>query len=177
MDYDEPPVYIFLNGVFHPPPDLIFPKDNAHVIAVDGGAVHCLCLGWPIHLLLGDFDSLNNELLDLIVKRNPNIDIRRFNRDKDESDFELALRIIDPQNLGRRQVIILGGLGGRWDMTIANLLLPLAANFKLLHRLPRPEIVFRDGAWDMYLLNGPSQLILKPSVGVRRVSLLPLREK
>ncbi|MDR1656219.1 MAG: thiamine diphosphokinase [Deltaproteobacteria bacterium] len=175
---EDQPVYIFLNGPLCPPPDLPTSPVGSYVIAVDGGALHCLRLKWPVHLLLGDFDSLTEKGVGILKEAFPRLEIRRYNREKDESDFELALKLLDSQNLGHRKIIILGGLGGRWDMTLSNLLLPLAPNFKLLSGPPpHPELVFRDGQWDIHLLSGPTKFVFRPQIGDRRVSLVPLKDK
>jgi thiamine pyrophosphokinase len=172
-------VFIFLNGPFQKPSDLPSrPPQDALVIAVDGGALHCLALDWPAQILLGDFDSLEPSALALMRDRNPGLDVRTYPKHKDETDFELALALLEPASPSGpdcQRVTILGGLGGRWDMTLANLLSPLAANLGLLHRPPpKPDVVFRDGEWDLHLMAGPAELDLGEAPLTRRVSLLPL---
>jgi thiamine pyrophosphokinase len=167
------PAFIFLNGPFNRPPDLPGrPPEGSLVLAVDGGALHALALGWPIHLILGDFDSLSPEELARARRLRPGAEVRPFPRDKDETDFELALGLLGPMGGGAGLVTVLGALGGRWDMTLANILSPLAERPRPAQGKPR--VVFRDGGWDLHLLEGPGQLGLGPAAFLRRVSLVPL---
>ena len=167
-------IYVFLNGPLNPPPDLgPSPPEGAGVVAVDGGAVHCLALGWPIDLLMGDFDSLPGEVLERLKTLQPRLDIRPYLRDKDETDFELALDLL-ALHAPDAALIVLGGLGGRWDMTMANLLLPLAFDRAHGKASSAKSVVFRDGAWDLHVLSGPARLEIPASGSARRVSLIPM---
>jgi thiamine pyrophosphokinase len=168
--------FIFLNGPFERPRDLPdLPPEGALVMAVDGGALHSLSLGWPLDVLLGDFDSLPSKALELLKARHRNLRVETFPKDKDETDFELALRLLDPMARAFSKVTILGGLGGRWDMTLANLLSPLASSLGLLEGPRKPDLAFREGNWSLHLLKGPGELRLSPSGEPRRVSLIPVR--
>jgi thiamine pyrophosphokinase len=166
--------YLFLNGLFTPPPD--FPTrapSGSLVVAVDGGAKHCLKLGWKIDVLLGDFDSLAPKTISQIKRANPALEVFRYQADKDETDFELALSLIKqrpPKRLERLEV--LGALGGRWDMTIANLTTPLAGS--VLGRTEGLKILFRDARWDIFVLTGPISLKIPKAKILRRFSLIPL---
>ncbi|MDR1677273.1 MAG: thiamine diphosphokinase, partial [Deltaproteobacteria bacterium] len=162
-------IYIFLNGQFTPPLDLpAYPSDSTIVVAVDGGAVHCQKIGWPIHYLIGDLDSLTKLALKRIKKDNPNLETMTFPPEKDQTDFELALDFLVTKfpNFGRIEV--LGALGGRWDMTVSNLLLPFSDRFVRPIRQSRmlkgqtlspPVVTFRDGQWEVLSLSGPGWAI------------------
>ena len=83
------------------------------VIAADHGADHCRALGLPIHLLIGDLDSLQDRPQAERMEKLP--------QDKDLTDGEAALQAAlqaDPQRL-----FILGAEGGRSDHALGNLLL------------------------------------------------------
>jgi thiamine pyrophosphokinase len=176
--------YIVLNGILaEPTGPLSPPGDGVLVVAVDGGALSCRRLGWSIHVHLGDMDSLTAEELARTKKENPRARSLLYKTDKDETDFELAMALVLEQYPGIQRLEIFAGLGGRWDMTLANILTPLARenlNIYLKNRQRRkadyypPLCVFRDGDWSMSLLVGPAVLSLDPDPQVRRVSLLPL---
>ena len=85
-----------------------------NVVAADGGHRHALSLGLQIDQIVGDLDSSGSDIpkgAELIV--HPSV--------KDETDFELALKLVassKPDN-----ILLLGVLGGRIDMTLTNLAL------------------------------------------------------
>jgi thiamine pyrophosphokinase len=100
-------------------PDHILPdgKDGAMVIAVDGGFKHCQDLGLQVDLLIGDFDSIDPAEIEIL--QSSAVEIIRHPPEKDETDLELAL--LEAVKRGAQKITILGGLGRRFDMTIANL--------------------------------------------------------
>ncbi len=161
----RPKAYIFLNGDFVKPSGF-WPQEPGPgevVIAVDGGARHALDLGWRPQWLIGDLDSLAPELQKRLAGLG--VQIEKYPAEKDEIDFELALNLA--QRLGCGRAELLGALGGRWDMTLANLLLPAAGLW------PGLELCFRHGEWTIMVLNGPAELRLKGRPG-ELISLLPL---
>ncbi|MGD8632383.1 MAG: thiamine diphosphokinase [Anaerolineales bacterium] len=113
-------IVIFSNGNFaHSEQDrrMIDPGDM--LIAADGGLHHCLALNMTPDVLVGDLDSVEQELVaDL---RSRGTDIREHPARKDHTDLELALELAVSH--APDKILILGGLGGRWDQTLANILL------------------------------------------------------
>ncbi len=155
---------IFANGGFTPPPDLramLRPADR--LIAADGGARHCLALGLTPHLLIGDFDSLEPETVETFRARGA--EVRRYPPEKDETDLELALYAALEQET--EAVLIFGALGGRWDMTLGNLLLLAHPDFRGV------PITLLDGFQRVTLLPEglPSEIAARPG---DTVSLIPL---
>jgi len=157
--------YIFLNGDFERPtrdwPDRPEPGDL--IIIADGGERHAAALGWPVHWLVGDFDSLEPGRLERYQLSG--VDIERYPAEKDEIDFELALGLA--RRLGHPSVEVLGALGGRWDMSLANLFLPRADGWDDL------SVRFRHGPWTILTVTGPADLTLSGRPG-DSLSLLPL---
>jgi thiamine pyrophosphokinase len=132
------------------------------LIAADGGAHHCQALGLTPDLVVGDLDSLSNQ--DIADLRQAGAQIERYPMRKDATDLELAF--FHAQDAGANEALVLGGLGRRWDQTLANLLLPV------YHRLSGLVITFWDrGQW-LYLVDDRREI--KGSPGMR-VSLIPLR--
>jgi len=81
------------------------------LIAADGGYKYVQKLGISCDLLMGDFDSFEHE-----VKGE---NVLRFPPKKDDTDTLLACK--HGLNLGYKTFHIYGGMGGRFDHTIANL--------------------------------------------------------
>ncbi len=159
--------YIFLNGEFRKPlrdwPER--PAAGDLVIAADGGGRHAAALGWPVHCLVGDFDSLAPELLEAF--KDQGAEIHRYPSEKNEIDFELALNLA--RRRGYAQIDVLGALGGRWDMTLGNLFLPRATGWG------SDGIRFRHGGWTFLVVSGPASLTIEGRRG-ELLSLLPLGE-
>jgi len=134
------------------------------VVAADGGAHGAARLGFPIDLLVGDADSIDPaELARLEASGVP---IRRAERDKDESDTELA--VLAAIELGAREIVVVGALGGRrLDHALANL--GLLAHPALVGR----SCVFLAAETRVTLLTGPASRAVAGRVG-DIVSLLPL---
>ncbi|MBI4314580.1 MAG: thiamine diphosphokinase, partial [Chloroflexi bacterium] len=132
---------------------LIGPGDR--LIAADGGAAHCLALGLTPHLVIGDFDSIAPADLDALQRAGAHL--MRHPARKDQTDLELALETAVGE--GATDVTILGGLGGRWDQTLANLLLPT------LPWLAQARVEIADGRQIIRYLRGPGQMALNGHPG------------
>ena len=126
------------------------------VVAADGGAHGAARLGFPIDLLVGDADSIDPaELARLEASGVP---IRRAERDKDESDTELA--VLAAIELGAREIVVVGALGGRrLDHALANL--GLLAHPALVGR----SCVFLAAETRVTLLTGPASRAVAGRVG------------
>lgn len=135
------------------PPCQLVPKAGDRVIAADLGAQHAREWGWPIHLLIGDLDSLPSKIATAMGwEGTPTLTAPA---EKDETDMELALShalAAEPQ-----EIIICGGLGGRTDHLLANVLL-----------LARPDlagidVALADGPETVRLLRGPATADAEPA--------------
>jgi thiamine pyrophosphokinase len=111
---------IFVNGHIsdlEPVRRLTRPGDT--ILAADGGTRHALALGLTPSVVIGDLDSLtddNRRKLDAA-----GTEIRRHSRDKNETDFELALHYA--VDVGFREILVVAALGDRLDQTLGNLAL------------------------------------------------------
>lgn len=81
-----------------------------YIIAADGGYRHLTGLGLKCDYFLGDFDSFNE------IPEGAN---EQYSSEKDDTDTMLAIKHGLLKGLDR--FVILGGLGGRLDHTIANI--------------------------------------------------------
>jgi thiamine pyrophosphokinase len=131
------------------------------LIAADGGAAHCRRLGIFPAVIVGDLDSLSAE--DRAFWETEEVEFIRHDPRKDETDLELAL--LHALNIGCREILVLGALGGRWDQTFANLLLPA------YNRLDQAEISFWHDGTQIYLVRG--ERTIHGQVG-QTLSLIPI---
>lgn len=95
------------------------PRSADLVIAADGGANLCTAWGWPVHLVIGDMDSIHEKVARTLRQQGIPFDV--YAPEKDETDLELALR--QALERGAGEIIIAGALGARIDHTAANLAL------------------------------------------------------
>ena len=157
---------IFANGVFHPSRwtgEWLARSDLR--IAADGGLRLCRQLNLLPDILIGDFDSLTEQEVQQMQAQG--VRVLRYSARKDETDLELALQVACEQAVD--EIVILGGLGARWDQTLANLLLPA------YHRFRHVPIVLVDGQHEIFAINAPParRLVLRGSVG-DTLSLIPV---
>jgi thiamine pyrophosphokinase len=90
-----------------------------YILCADGGTRHALALNLTPDLIVGDMDSAERGQLQRLVEAGVSVEL--FPHDKNETDLELAInRAIA---LNPSQIIIVAGLGGRLDQTLANLAL------------------------------------------------------
>lgn len=95
-------------------------KEDDFVIAVDGGLTYCSLLEVEPDLIIGDFDSQDDEgvklqvLEEIIPER-----IIRLPREKDDTDTMAALR--EGIKRGYKKFELYAATGGRFDHTLANI--------------------------------------------------------
>jgi thiamine pyrophosphokinase len=144
--------------------DAIHLADAGLIVAADGGARWLQAVGVRPHLLIGDLDSVEADLVARLAAEG--VTIERHPVDKDASDAELALdRALAS---GADEVVVLGALGGeRLDHELANLLLLADPSRRMRAlRLVRGGTVVRA-------LHGSQRLSLLGDIG-DLVSLLPI---
>lgn len=134
------------------------------VIAADGGSTLAARLGLVPDLVIGDLDSSDPTLLQTLEDQGIQFD--RFQHEtKIETDTELAA--LAALNWQPETIIILGGIGGRLDHSVANLLL-------LTHpQLAQHDVRVVDGR-QTALLAKPGRWSELPARVRDTVSLLPV---
>lgn len=95
--------------------------EEDYIIAVDGGLSYCGVLGLEPDLILGDFDSVNEQEREAIRTLKEEIPDRivELKPEKDDTDMLAALRI--GLEKGFDTFHIYAGTGGRLDHTLANI--------------------------------------------------------
>ncbi len=155
---------VFANGKLHHPENVAgLIREGDFIIAADGGLHHCNRLGIIPHLVVGDFDSLDEP--ELAALQASGTQLARYDLRKDFTDLELALE--HAQRNGASEALVFGALGGRWDQTLANLLLPAAKTLSGL------EIRLLDGDQEISLLRDGENCRLEGRPG-DTLSLIPL---
>ena len=149
---------IVANGVLVPP---LLLEEGDILIAADGGVRHCLESGLQPSVVIGDFDSLDNN--DITTLENRGTEIIRFPRRKDYTDLELAIN--HAAGLGVREIVIVAALGARWDQTIANIMIPTL--------LPSIRISLLDGPQEIHYIYSGEKFEITGQPG-DTVSLIPL---
>jgi len=110
---------IFANGAIDDAEPLL--KEYDLIIAADGGTRHCKNLGITPDMVIGDLDSIEPD--DLKSLQSKGVEIIQHPVKKDQTDLELALRLAVKR--GADEIVLFGAMGMRWDMSIANILLPV----------------------------------------------------
>ena len=155
---------IFANGIMESwPLGFHLSEEDDLIIAADGGYNHCKHWNLRPHVIVGDMDSVTTS--DLTTLEKSQTQIIRFPAQKDETDLELAIQTaIDRQ---ASEVIILGALGSRWDMTLSNVLI---LTIPLLRDV---EAKILEGPHEFVCLQGPGKICLYGEIG-QLLSLIPL---
>ncbi|SKA92356.1 thiamine diphosphokinase [Caloramator quimbayensis] len=87
------------------------------VICADGGAKYAYACDIIPDYLIGDFDSIDNKILDFYTLRN--VSIEKYPKNKDYTDTELCIyKAID---LGCSELCIFAGIGSRIDHSLGNI--------------------------------------------------------
>lgn len=127
---------IFLNGVY--PKDIEKLKNivkDKRIICADGGTNTCFEMGLIPEVIIGDLDSIREEVLEFYK----NVRVIKTIKEKDYTDFELALMYIENEKLldvttrfkdknsiekesRVTPVLVVGATGNRVDMTLSNIL-------------------------------------------------------
>ena len=89
------------------------------IIAANGGTRNALAVGVMPQVVIGDLDSLDEA--DRVQLERSGVQRIIYPTHKDYTDLELALRYAVDQHA--TEIVIFSALGGRWDQSLANLML------------------------------------------------------
>lgn len=99
---------------------------DAYVIAADSGLELAAALGLEVDLVVGDFDSVDREVLRRAEKAGA--EIERHPEAKDRTDLAIAMDAAAAR--GPAEVVVVGGAGGRLDHLLGNVLLLAAEPYR-----------------------------------------------
>lgn len=88
-----------------------------YIIAVDKGAEYLIKNNLKFDLAIGDFDSIEEKFFAYIEEEN--IEYKKLNVEKNDSDTEAAINELEYKNC--KEIYILAGTGSRLDHTITNI--------------------------------------------------------
>ncbi|MFT5698427.1 MAG: thiamine pyrophosphokinase [Desulforhopalus sp.] len=155
---------ILANGELHTSTELLEITQSADfLIAADGGARHCSTLQRTPETLIGDLDSIPIDLLHQF--QDIGVEIVQHPTRKNATDLELAIDL--SLQKGATAIYFTGMLGGRWDMSLANIFLLASEKYKNIR-----FTLFGDGCKMHILHPGNNSFTTKPG---QRASLLPLK--
>jgi thiamine pyrophosphokinase len=107
--------------------DLIGRRAYSMIIAADHGLVMADKLHIPLDYIVGDFDSVPEELLKKY--RDTSVEIKTFPPEKDKTDTQIAIELALMH--APSTIDLVGAMGSRLDHTLANLhllMLPMQLN-------------------------------------------------
>ncbi|WP_425448937.1 thiamine diphosphokinase [Dethiothermospora halolimnae] len=139
-------------------------KKADYIICADGGTNHLNSLGVLPDLIVGDLDSIDKNMLNIMQEKK--VEFLKFPVKKDKTDTELAIDYAIEH--GSREITLVGVTGSRLDHTLANIMLLK----KILYKGVQGKII--DNKNEIYITNG--NLVLDKREGFY-VSLVPLTEK
>ena len=160
-------ILIFTGGMF----DLVWAREWLtsnefdYVIAADKGLLYADQLNYKVDYILGDYDSVDKDLLDKY--RNMNVELITFPCEKDYTDTHLAIETAIEKGAG--QITILGAIGSRMDHTMSNI-----QNLKSALNLDIPCCIVNEHN-KIYLAN-KAVVIKKTEQFGKYISLIPLSE-
>jgi thiamine pyrophosphokinase len=133
------------------------PKGEDITVAADSGIKNAIALGDRIDIAVGDFDSFPERDIP------EGTEIIRLKPEKDITDAQAAIEIAIER--GADSFVIIGGLSGRLDHTLANL--------SILEDLTARNhyAIMTDGVSRVHFINGGSALIGRS--GFKYFSLIP----
>ncbi|MDO9533871.1 MAG: thiamine diphosphokinase [Bacillota bacterium] len=95
-------------------------REEDYLICADGGANHALAMGLIPHLVVGDLDSIDDEVRQKLC--GASTEFLQYPTEKEKSDLELALD--KAITLRPQEIVLIGVFGGRrMDHTFANIML------------------------------------------------------
>ncbi len=137
--------FIYVGGKIDPDFITEHPKGDDITVAADSGIRNALLLGDHIDVAVGDFDSFPERDIP------EDAEIVRLKPEKDLTDSQVAVEIALEK--GAESFVIIGGLSGRLDHTLANL--------SILEDLTARGhyAIMTDGVSRVHFINGGSALI------------------
>ena len=120
--------FIYTGGEILPENITEHPVEGDLIIAADCGLQNATRMGVSPTVVLGDFDSLPKS-----VRIPEDAEILQVPAEKDETDTQLAVSLAISR--GAKDIVIIGGIGGRLDHTVSNLAILEDLDRRMIHGL------------------------------------------
>lgn len=91
-------------------------EDNPLIICCDSGMEHGKNLNLKPDYIVGDFDSVSKGTFEYFKEMK--VPTYKFPKEKDETDTQLGISVALEE--GATDIVIIGGIGSRFDHTLAN---------------------------------------------------------
>ncbi len=143
--------------------DKIDKEEYDYIICCDGGANHVYNMNLIPDYIIGDLDSIKNDVL--VFYKNKDVLFKKFNKKKDETDTELAIYLA--KEIGVSKIDFFASLGNRIDHTIANINLLYKVRKEQIH----PRIISEQE--EIYIIID-EKIIIYGNKG-DTVSVIPLK--
>lgn len=139
-------------------------SQNYTIICCDGGSEYLFAEGIVPSYILGDLDSSKKPIIDFFKSKN--VCLKKFEVEKNDTDMGLCIDFAI--SLLPEEVVIVGGLGSRFDHSITNIHMLI----KLLNNNIKASIINDNN--EIFVINKSIEIIgRKDDV----VSLVPISEK
>lgn len=134
--------------------------------AVDSGVDTCFEAGILPDRLVGDGDSASPEAWQWAV--DSGVDVLKFNRDKDLTDFQIALDLLSGKDeTKKKSLFITGGFGGRFDHLWSSIISFLNCGKNI------SPLGMADETEGIIFLHGPEKLKIDFKRSPGAISLIP----
>ena len=113
-------VCIILNGEiknYDKTKEIIIKEDYDFIIAADGGCNHLYKMNIMPNYIIGDLDSIDNDLIEYYKIQD--VIFKTYPSKKDETDSQICIYLA--KDLNATQIDFYGSLGGRIDHSLANI--------------------------------------------------------
>lgn len=113
-------ICIALNGIvndYNKTKQVIQNEKYDYIIGADGGCNHLNAMGITPNYVIGDLDSIDNDLIAFY--KSQNIIFKKFPTHKDQTDSEICVHLA--KTLNATHIDFIGALGGRIDHALANI--------------------------------------------------------
>lgn len=111
---------------------------GTYFVGVDRGSFRLMQAGFSVNLAIGDFDSLSAEEFSAVSAYAD--ELHQSPTEKNDTDLELAVLSVLTKFQNIEEILILGGIGGRFDHQIQIFYLPLQSRFSTIV----DKIILRD---------------------------------
>jgi thiamine pyrophosphokinase len=139
-------------------------ENSELIICADGGAEFAYKYGIIPNYLIGDFDSINEEILEYF--KTAETEIIKYSSEKDYTDTEIC--VYKALELKCDEICILAGIGGRMDHSLGNI--------GLLHIIEKANATGYIAAEDCYIYLCISEINIFGKKG-DILSILPFKDE